>query len=785
MAFSRSFFSRLLAATLGGLVLLFTLPSFAHADVPTTPPEQIGYFCSPYTESYVEGGYYISPAHLGVPVGCTYLAGTVSKLLSRRLGGVFRGVVGSSTSLTGHSLGIADVKMENYDPIPNPQQGENIFTAIWQHRNGPAFEQDTNKFIQFFTTGSPPPHGGYGFINWKWGVAPPVATVTAPVIIIPGILGSEQHNGEWVIDPILHTYDDLIATLDANGYTPDVDLFPFPYDWRKSNVETALLLMEKIDEVKVTCLCDKVDLVAHSMGGLIVRQYIQSDNYDHDVRKLIFLGTPHLGAPKAYLMWEGGELAPITSVFDRVIELVLGHEAKEKGYSNLFEYIRDEPITSVQQLLPTYSYIFDLNDLRQYPQNYPINEFLEELNDDFGNLLNSGIEIHNIIGNVIEQKTITGVTTENSDQYFPMWEHGYPEGFYSVFGDHGLERGSGDNTVPLPSASLVSSNLLTTAHSHNVLPTGAEGDVYHILTNKTAETLSHDFDSLTDKLMHIKILSPADLLVIAPDGKKIGKDFGGQEINEVLNAFYTGFTTNTEYITILNPLDGEYKIFTQGTGSGPYTVEVAYVSEEETTEASFTGNTTPSLVTELKVQVDNENPSTEILPADTDPPQIMITSPVFKDYLRSEQLSVDVSAEDTESGVYGLETFLDGSLIQNTDMIDLFFQSLGDHNLLASSTDNVGNATTTEVSFRVVATQESTLSDIERAHELGWMNFVSYTVVSKLFQAINKLPKATPKVVEKRLLQAILRELQKFRGKGLNEQGYQLLKADIEWLISN
>ena len=71
-----------------------------------------------------------------------------------------------------------------------------------------------------------------------------------PVIIVPGIMGSAYKNGLLVIDPILHTYDDLIATLLANGYQENVDLFTFPYEWRDSNVFSANLLDGKIEQVK-------------------------------------------------------------------------------------------------------------------------------------------------------------------------------------------------------------------------------------------------------------------------------------------------------------------------------------------------------------------------------------------------------------------------------------------------------------------------------------------------------------------------------------------------------
>ncbi|MBI2612896.1 alpha/beta hydrolase [Candidatus Kaiserbacteria bacterium] len=521
-----------------------------------------------------------------------------------------------------------------------------------------------------------------------------------PVIIVPGILGSEQHNGEWVIDPILHTYDDLIATLDENGYTREVDLFTFPYDWRKSNVETAVLLKEKINQVKDICDCDKVDLVAHSMGGLVARQYVQSDTYENDVDQLIFLGTPHLGAPKAYLMWEGGELgpteifAPTKSIVDEVLELILGHEAAEEGYSSLFAYLRTEPIDAVRELLPVYDYIFDENLLRDYPQNYPTNTFLEALNNNVNNLLDAGIDIHNIVGSVTEQKTIVGINVVDSPSP-PMWEHGYPEGFFDLFGDHGLILGSGDNTVPLPSASFVDENKVLVSFTHNDLPIEAQPEVYVALRGQNPSVIVKNFHLPDAKILLMKILSPADLLIISPDGKKIGKDFNGQEVNEILNAFYTGFGTDTEFITILNPLDGEYKIYAQGTGSGPFTVETNLISEATTTSASFTGNTALGITSELNLEVQN------------------------------------------------------GVMPPNA--------------------------------LDVVVTYQSTLADLERIYQLKWVSIGIY----KSLKAQLKAAKQTPPFIAKRILQAMLKQLNSYRGKLLNEQGYQILKSDIEFLLKS
>ena len=71
-----------------------------------------------------------------------------------------------------------------------------------------------------------------------------------PVIIIPGILGSQKVDGQWKIDPILKKYDKLYDIFLKNGYKKDIDIFTFPYDWRLDNVYTAKLLKEKILEIK-------------------------------------------------------------------------------------------------------------------------------------------------------------------------------------------------------------------------------------------------------------------------------------------------------------------------------------------------------------------------------------------------------------------------------------------------------------------------------------------------------------------------------------------------------
>lgn len=82
-------------------------------------------------------------------------------------------------------------------------------------------------------------------------------------------------------------------------------LFVFAYDWRKSNAENAVLLADYVGCVQRFYPFIKVNLLAHSMGGLLARRYIL-DN-PGKVDRLVTVASPWLGAPKANYVLEAGE----------------------------------------------------------------------------------------------------------------------------------------------------------------------------------------------------------------------------------------------------------------------------------------------------------------------------------------------------------------------------------------------------------------------------------------------------------------------------------------------
>ncbi|TDR19321.1 esterase/lipase family protein [Marinicella litoralis] len=125
----------------------------------------------------------------------------------------------------------------------------------------------------------------------------------------------------------LSVYDEIIETLIEFGEyqlnvvnlpaMPGRNLYVFNYDWRQDNVHNAQVLAHYIDQVLIKHPGHtQVDVVAHSMGGLILRYYQRFGDKDvltelnqikngnpyskaSVIRHAVFLGTPQLGTVKS------------------------------------------------------------------------------------------------------------------------------------------------------------------------------------------------------------------------------------------------------------------------------------------------------------------------------------------------------------------------------------------------------------------------------------------------------------------------------------------------------
>lgn len=108
-----------------------------------------------------------------------------------------------------------------------------------------------------------------------------------------------------------NTYQDptyqTSAGCDTTQASNHPNLFVFAYDWRISNAQNAALLADYIACVQKFYPNTKVNLVAHSMGGLVARRYILQYNNPNNVNALISVSSPYLGSGKVVWVEETGE----------------------------------------------------------------------------------------------------------------------------------------------------------------------------------------------------------------------------------------------------------------------------------------------------------------------------------------------------------------------------------------------------------------------------------------------------------------------------------------------
>ncbi len=189
-----------------------------------------------------------------------------------------------------------------------------------------------------------------------------------PVILIPGLLGSRLARADNGVELwpgttrklLTSNYEDLALRIDpetlepiddglvpsglfdgaigkdfyrrivkelreAGGYRPSnpghaviqqkARLYVFAYDWRQDNVKTVQKLDELIEQIRLDYKDPdlRVDVIAHSMGGLVVRYYERYGAVDvldgnsfpvtglghSKLRRVVLLGTPNQGTVSA------------------------------------------------------------------------------------------------------------------------------------------------------------------------------------------------------------------------------------------------------------------------------------------------------------------------------------------------------------------------------------------------------------------------------------------------------------------------------------------------------
>lgn len=254
--------------------------------------------------------------------------------------------------------------------------------------------------------------------------------------------------------------DTRIYTLPGDAELNTPDLFIFPYDWRISCQDNAGFLAQYLGEIRKLYPETDIDLVCHSMGGLVARRYLAQQAGTHPVDRCVTLCSPFLGAPVAYYRLLTGNFYDnaLDSVNRGVMRQILPtfQGVSELIPSPLYFGLQSDSLLVWHSLDPRLSGDLTQPEIHQFLDNlfptHPVTENLEfhglPGQDDWSNF-DSGIQYLHFVG--LQSGDDTPVQTEIFD--YPFTNNGSTgpsieyrtETFVS-------QRGKGDHTVPFVSA---------------------------------------------------------------------------------------------------------------------------------------------------------------------------------------------------------------------------------------------------------------------------------------------------------------------------------------------
>jgi len=419
-------------------------------------------------------------------------------------------------------------------------------------------------------------------------------------------------------------YQGAIDFFTSSGYKLNQDLFVFPYDWRLDLSETASLLDQKIQSIKQQTGTQKVDIVAHSMGGLIARNYIADSAKAVNVRKLFTLGTPHLGAVKFLKVLKYGdcliyEIGPFclsivpSEIKDVARNMISGFElAPSQAYFNFYSGEDNQhPYPFRTELGP-----LNYNQIKNMLTTLGYNTMLFNPSEIFhlidNNLSNTnGVDVTVIagsgrptLGQIIEEKTI------------------------SLLGITGIRKDivviNGDETVPLFSASLNdivksqsllgSAKLYYTSQKHGDLVTSgsALNLVKNILNDDTqlpngVSTSPYSFNGVS-----LSIHSPVSIHVYDNNGNHTGPTADGFEAN-IPGSSYDSLD-DAKFVYLSD--NGVYSVKFEATNQGSFDFKIRKFENDENTETILYKEIPLTNNTKAETVFDTQSTQTPIIKID-------------------------------------------------------------------------------------------------------------------------------------------------------------------------
>lgn len=670
-----------------------------------------------------------------------------------------------------------------------------------------------------------------------------------PVIIVPGILGSKlnrasdgeevwpntgnlffqktdvflneligDEKGVSIVDiyapKILDSafskniYGDLVGTFLDAGYASGTELFTVPYDWRLRIASST----EKLDSVVKKAIAEsptgKVSIIAHSMGGLLVKEYLRQSSSTDFVDKLILAGVPELGSPKAFKALTYGD------------NFGFGFWAIDIFNSDRSKII-SQNMPGVYELLPSrkyfdkggWPYIYDSSDDRfRMPDFAGSFEFMLKDPDDSRNqlLLSSADEFHSVLDDA-------GFNAPKDSIYrFAGCQNPKTLGVLKIKPDNEFDVTpiDGDGTVPLVSATHSSAGheyyaLYSKTGINHMSLVGDDrtlGIIKGIVTNASTtlpEGISQNISDCgfiepnapNETTIAFSTHSPVFLHIYDNLGRHTGPDAEGIIELGIPGSSYEVIGDNS---FAWAPGGGEYKIVIDAYNSGNFDLKIKKMNgvsvvnqstylnvplQDEKTEASIDVGpqgeiSSLSLDENGDGVVDSTIGATAFLEGDAavdaDAPLIAFGNMnEGAHYLHSDYLSPAVSISDSSSGIADKVFELDGKLIEDESAIDLFQFKVGEHVLVVTAVDKAGNSATASRNFVLEASKNSIKADINRMMSLGWITKDFDTVLAAKVDELSADTKGS-----------FLLDLSGYKSKCyITSQAYEVLKNNIELIL--
>ncbi len=406
---------------------------------------------------------------------------------------------------------------------------------------------------------------------------------TKKVVVVPGVAGSwnddalmncklNNYSGNWTswvgADPI---YNPLIQALTAAGYTP----VPFYYDWRKPITSNVAGLKSLIDAQG-----EKVNLVGHSMGGLVSRAYVEQEKTNQKTNKLLTVGSPHQGSLQAYYAWSDGKI--VGDIKWQVISALLINRCRQINKWSPTQAIHNA-IPSIQNLLPTFSYIqktktgamVDVTTMHAQNNWQPTSFAPPFFGATVGSIAGTGFDTLKWL--VVKDPTKPEIAQAE-------WQDGKPvQDIYNT---------QGDETVLTSSAILAGTAQQTIHQTHGGVVASSEG------TNAILSFLNGASSTVQATSMYVEPTSalfiasyPSIFWVEDPSGKTV--------------------QGNRSQMTYLNPKKGAYKLRIIPTSTSTLVVVVQVLPNGKTLYKEYTlGNILPKF---KSVLFDPQNPAEDSL----------------------------------------------------------------------------------------------------------------------------------------------------------------------------